>query len=350
MVQSSTLMHSESVLQEERRNWRSLLACAVALGNIGLQAFLLLFQNGNPHTHGVAERVALTIVTLGASVMFIFIMQILDVVMSSEDRATHRSEKQNRNGRNGAIVRSLIDHNSDLASKAPSRVPRTPEDHGAHVGAENLTPIRIKKLACFLWRLQLQIPEAHSTVLLSGLWSLDYVLYASVVTRHSCFFDHGRWTKCDAWHLSRVPFWLYALDAVVLWSFSLRILLRCLFIRRLSNVDSLEFAILMLQLPLGLLGWQTFWQEIGRTGGGSIVHTSLQMGWLHMLLLFKSRMVEVAANLVHLSPRDGCTCFLVGVAFLMLACNADACGVLPAHQTTAQELYSHSFRQALSSA
>ena len=215
--------------------------------------------------------------------MLILFLQVLDFFLSPDCRANSTSKR----------VLSPIRIAEHAPEQSPERLPvRTSRAHG-----ELTIQLATQALMCrpmSSW-LQLQIPRSHSTLILRGTWVLGYVVYASIVTREACFFDRGVWTKCDSWDLESIPFWLYALDAVMLWCFSLRLLFRCLLIRRLTDGRSRGVAILLLQLPLGLLCWQAFWKQIHRAGGGSIVHASLQMGWLHMLLFARSRTVEVAA-------------------------------------------------------
>lgn len=113
----------------------------------------------------------------------------------------------------------------------------------------------------------------------------------------ACFFSPGSATRCDAWDVTRVPWWLYGWETIMLWSFSVRLILRSLVITHEHDGRGLGIALTHLQLPVALLVWRELWHSMDpQDGHRSLVHTSLQTGWLHFLLVVRSRMLESVAS------------------------------------------------------
>lgn len=111
----------------------------------------------------------------------------------------------------------------------------------------------------------------------------------------ACFLGQA-WapTKCDDWDLSQVPWWLYFTEGVMLWSFCLRLLVRFITLTVRPGARSSRSIYLLMgpQLPVGLLIWQELWHAINGSSRSTIIHMSLQMGWLHMLLFVRSRRLQ----------------------------------------------------------
>eukprot|EP00966_Prymnesium_polylepis_P073058 1696761-Prymnesium_polylepis.1 len=115
------------------------------------------------------------------------------------------------------------------------------------------------------------------------------MVYASVSSREACFFHQGSWTRCDDWDLERVPDWLYFFEATMLWAVSVRLCIRFLLIQKVHDGRGRGLIFTLVQMPLGLLVWQEIWYASSRSSRTTLVHTSLQTGWMHLLLLVRSR-------------------------------------------------------------
>ncbi|KAL1521510.1 hypothetical protein AB1Y20_021170 [Prymnesium parvum] len=214
-------------------------------------------------------------------------------------------------------------------------------------------PISVGEMSVFeIWRFRLlalaQPPRAHSTILLRATWLVTYLVYASYSRREACFISPGSATQCDDWETDRAPWWLYCCDVVLLWSFSLRMFARSLFLSKAHDGRSRGIFLTHLQLPVVLLLWREIWLLAQRANTRKpLVHISMQLGWLRLLLFFRSRMMEFAAQRLlttHTQARLFMTAvnlvsivlFFSGLIHFLLG-STKLCGALPTVNDTAFE-------------